>query len=200
MNDENNGNVERTCLNNGKEVSMNEKKLKRYKKAELIEMLLAMKAAVADREEGLRNQQHRIIEMETQSTPASVKPLSWIIEYGQPTVKQMSAGNVVCNLNILLSFRDKPVANIVGCKVICDKQGVYRFLPASQRNGKTYFNFVGFSREARAAIVKKALRFEKQGKLVTRWSHRFDYNPRHMANLRVQDGVVNDKPAQAFVG
>ena len=127
---------------------------------------------------------------------------SWKIEYGVLTSKQIAAGHdksTVCNLNIVLYHEDKPVGNVIGCKVILAQDGKYYFSSNSQNNNGSYFNFTGFTKQAKDAIVAKALALEKAGKLVTKWGFRSEYNPsRQKAAMSVRDTSVSseDKPAE----
>lgn len=131
---------------------------------------------------------------------------SWTIEYGALTTRQVAAGHdsyVVCNLNIILLHGGKPIGNVIGNKVIRSKKdGKYYFSSNSAAKSNGYFNFSGFNKPAKDAIIKKALEHEKNGTLLRRWSVRFEYNPKPKA-LTVQDGAVKEEsPSEtsAFAG
>jgi hypothetical protein len=126
---------------------------------------------------------------------------SFRIEYGVLTKAQIKAGHdksVVCNLNIVLLFNDKPIGNIIGNKVILGGDGKYYFSSNSNRTGKGYFNFTGFDKATKDAIIAKALKYEKEGTLLRKWSARFEYNPKPKALKVGQDGGVEgeSKPVE----
>ena len=140
--------------------------------------------------------------------------LTFVVEYGALTRGQLDAGQdryIVCNLNILLMHNGTALGNIVGNKITVDSAGNYVFDSCSDKSGGGFYNFTGFSKAAKEAIIKKARQHEMNGTLVTKWSARFDYNPKGRSKgkaMVVRDGKVEPeakvkgftKPAPAFSG